>query len=232
MQKQTTALTPRVILQVVFFIFLIPLLPLLITWQWNWVEAWIYALIYIASFVISRMVAAHRSPGLIAERARMFQHEDAKEWDKQLAPLLGIVGLLIPLIAGFDARFGWSPEMSLPLKFFAVLLMLGGMLLGSYALIENSFFSGMVRIQTERNHHVISSGPYRWIRHPGYVGAILTYWATPLLLDALWVFVPVVLSTIILVIRTHLEDQTLQHELEGYAEYARRVPYRLLPGLW
>jgi protein-S-isoprenylcysteine O-methyltransferase Ste14 len=104
--------------------------------------------------------------------------------------------------------------------------------LSSYALIENTFFSGMVRIQTDRGHRVISSGPYRWLRHPGYAGALLAYLATPFLLDSVWTLLPVVFLTAVLVIRTRLEDQTLQAELDGYRDYARRVRYRLLPGVW
>lgn len=87
--------------------------------------------------------------------------------------------------------------------------------MSSYALIENRFFSGTVRIQTERNHHVVSSGPYRWLRHPGYAGGLLTYLATPLLLDAAWAFLPVAGVMALTVMRTALEDRMLQEELEG-----------------
>lgn len=90
----------------------------------------------------------------------------------------------------------------------------------------------MVRLQTDRGHQVVSSGPYRWMRHPGYAGAILTYLATPIFLDSLWAFIPTVLTTILFVIRTALEDRFLQGELEGYSDYAKRVRYRLLPGIW
>ena len=90
----------------------------------------------------------------------------------------------------------------------------------------------MVRIQTDRGHKVVSSGPYRWLRHPGYAGGLLTYLATPFFLDSPWAFLPAPFITIVLVIRTKLEDRTLQNELEGYREYARQVRYRLLPGVW
>jgi protein-S-isoprenylcysteine O-methyltransferase Ste14 len=117
-------------------------------------------------------------------------------------------------------------------KILALAIILAGYALGSYALIENRFFSGMVRIQTDRGHNVVSSGPYHWLRHPGYAGALLAYLATPFFLDSLWAFLPAVLLTILLVIRTALEDRTLQDELTGYREYAGLVRYRLLPGLW
>jgi protein-S-isoprenylcysteine O-methyltransferase Ste14 len=90
----------------------------------------------------------------------------------------------------------------------------------------------MVRIQADRGHQVVSSGPYRWIRHPGYAGALLTYLATPIFLDARWAFLPVVFVMIALIIRTELEDRTLQDRLAGYRDYAGEVRYRLLPGVW
>jgi protein-S-isoprenylcysteine O-methyltransferase Ste14 len=232
MNRQHKLITPRVIIQLLVFIVIVPFLPLLISWHWGWWEAWVYAIICILGFAISRMLAARHHPDLLAERARFMQHEDAKPWDKLLAPLVGLGGALIPLVAGLDALFGWPPTFSLPAKIVSLILVLAGYALGAYALIENRFFSGMVRIQTEREHQVVSSGPYRWIRHPGYAGALLVYLATPIFLDALWVFVPVVFLGTVLVIRTGLEDRTLQDELKGYGDYARRVRYRLLPGVW
>ena len=120
---------------------------------------------------------------MIAERAKILQHEDTKPWDKQLAPLAGLGGGLVLVVAGLDALFDWSPPYSLPIKIISLIAILLGYALGSYALIENRFFSGVVRLQTDRGHQVVSSGPYRWIRHPGYAGALLTYLATPLFLD-------------------------------------------------
>jgi protein-S-isoprenylcysteine O-methyltransferase Ste14 len=90
----------------------------------------------------------------------------------------------------------------------------------------------MVRIQTDRGHQVVSSGPYRWIRHPGYAGGLLAYLATPFFLDSAWAFLPMAFLTIALVIRTELEDRTLQDQLAGYRDYVKQVRYRLLPGIW
>jgi protein-S-isoprenylcysteine O-methyltransferase Ste14 len=229
MNKQ---ISPGAIVRMLFFVVVIPFLPLLISWRWDWWEAWVYAIIGILGFALSRMLAARRHPDLLAERARFMQHENTEAWDRLLAPLVGLGGGLIPLVAGLDALFGWSPTFSLSAKIGALAFILAGYALGTYALIENRFFSGMVRIQTERGHRVVSSGPYRWIRHPGYAGALLTYLATPVFLDAAWAFLPVALLTVVLVIRTELEDRTLQDQLEGYRDYARRVGYRLLPGVW
>jgi protein-S-isoprenylcysteine O-methyltransferase Ste14 len=232
MENQSKTISPRAILLMLFFIVVIPFLPLLISRDWDWWEAWVYAIIGILGFAISRVMAARHHPDLLAERARFLQHEDAKHWDKLLSPLVGLGSGLIPLVAGLDALFDLSPSFSLQVKILALVIILAGYSLGSYALIENRFFSGMVRIQTDRGHQVVSSGPYRWIRHPGYTGALLTYLATPLFLDSRWAFLPVILITIVLVIRTILEDRILQDELQGYSDYARRVRYRLLPGVW
>jgi protein-S-isoprenylcysteine O-methyltransferase Ste14 len=232
MNNQHKTISAGVVVQVLFFVVVVPCLPLLISWRWDWWEAWVYAIISILGFAISRALAARRHPDLLTERARFMRHENAAAWDRLLAPLVGLGGGLIPLVAGLDALFGWSPTFSLPAKIVSLIIILAGYTLGSYALIQNRYFSGMVRIQTNRGHQVVSTGPYRWVRHPGYAGALLTYLATPVFLDALWAFLPVVFLMIVLVIRTELEDRTLQDRLEGYCDYARRVRYRLLPGVW
>lgn len=232
MTNQGKLITTRIVFQVLFFIVLIPLLPLLISRRWGWWEAWVFALIYIGGFAASRTLVARRHHDLIKERSRFMQHEDAKPWDKILAPLVGIGSGLIPLAAGMDALSDRAPVFSLTVKISALVVILAGYILGSYALIENRFFSGMVRIQADRGHHVVSGGPYRWIRHPGYSGALLSFLAMPVFLDSLWAFLPAVFLVIILVVRTSLEDRVLQDELENYRDYARLVWYRLFPGIW
>jgi protein-S-isoprenylcysteine O-methyltransferase Ste14 len=225
-------LTLRAVLQMVLFIIIVPLLPLLISWQWKWREAWVYAAVGILGFAVSRALAARRHPDLIVERSRLGQVENVKAWDRLLSPLVGLGSGLIPLAAGLEARLGLLAEFSTWVKILALILLLGGYALGTYALMENRYFSGMVRIQKERDHQVISSGPYAWMRHPGYAGALLAYIATPLWLDSPWAFLPAGLIGIILIIRTVMEDRTLMSELDGYREYSRHVRYRLLPGVW
>jgi protein-S-isoprenylcysteine O-methyltransferase Ste14 len=222
----------RAIVLMLFFIVVIPLLPLLISRRWDWWEAWTYAGISILGFAISRMLAARRHPDILSERAKFLQHKDAKPFDKILSPLVGLGGGIIPIIAGLDELFQWSPGFSPTVKIISLIIILAGYTLASYALIENRFFSGMVRIQTDRGHKVVSGGPYRWVRHPGYAGSLITYPVIPLLLDSEWTFIPAILLIIILVIRTYLEDKTLQKELPGYADYANKVRYRLVPWVW
>ncbi len=232
MNKQRLSLSPNLVAQLLLVLVIIPLSPLLISWRWNWWEAWVYFALWVLGFIVSRALAARRHPDLLAERSHFMEQEDAKPWDKLLAPLVGLGAGFIPLVAGLDARFGRPAEFSWPVKVLALVILLAGYVLASYALIENRFFSGMVRLQFDRGHQVVSGGPYRWVRHPGYAGGLLSYLAGPFLLDSWWALLPALLVTIILVVRTRLEDRTLQEELPGYREYAGQVRYRLLPGVW
>lgn len=225
-------ITLKVVVQLLIVVVLIPLLPLLITWRWTWWEAWAYALTTVIGFVGSRWLANRRHSDLLAERARGIDHDDAEPWDRVLAPLVALGGGLIPLIAGVEALWTSGPVYGLDVKVVALIVLVAAYLIGTYALVENRFFSGTVRIQTDRGHHVIATGPYRWMRHPGYTGSLLAFLAVPFLLDGRWALLVALLLAIALVVRTHLEDQTLQSKLPGYADYARRVRFRLLPGIW
>jgi protein-S-isoprenylcysteine O-methyltransferase Ste14 len=232
MTAQTRLMTPRTVLRLVVVLIVFPLVPMIISAAWDWWEAWAYAILSIGGFVISRMLAARRHPDILAERARSMEMEGAKSWDKTLAPLLAFGLLLLLIVAGADRSFGWTTPFTLNAKLAAVLVIILGFAFGSWALIENKFFSGVVRIQMDRGHHVVTTGPYRFVRHPGYAGALWTYIAMPVLFDSLWAFIPAVLLVGVLVLRTSLEDRTLQAELPGYADYARRTRYRLFPGIW
>ncbi len=216
----------------ILVLIVIPMLPLFITGNWGWWEAWAYVVVSIVGFVLSRWLAARRHPDLLVERAQFMEHEDAKRWDRLLAPLVALGSVVILVVAGLDVRYGWSPSFGLSSRLAGLAVVIAGYVLGSYALLENRFFSGMVRIQHDRGHRVVSGGPYRWVRHPGYAGAIATYLAMPPLLSSLWAWLPAVALVAILVVRTRLEDATLRAELEGYEAYAGRVRYRLVPGVW
>ena len=233
MSEKEKILTPRVVLAVFIFIVGVPILPLVISGDWGWWEAWAYFAVNVAGFVISRYLAGRKHPDLITERGKFMQHDNTEPWDNVLSPLLAVGGGLIPITAGVAARFDAAGiDLTIGLRFLALLILIGGHALGSYALIANRFFSVTVRIQSERGHHVVHGGPYRWVRHPGYAGALLTYLATPFLLGSWWIFLPVFMVLVILVVRTSLEDRTLQEKLVGYREYAGKVRYRLIPGIW
>ncbi|HRF48999.1 MAG TPA: isoprenylcysteine carboxylmethyltransferase family protein [Anaerolineales bacterium] len=230
--NRSLPLTPRVVVQLLIVVVLLPGLPVLITQRWDWWEAWAYAAVSAIGFVLSRVLAVKRSPDILIERSRAFEHANTEPWDRVLAPLVGIGGGVIPLIAALEALADPAPTYSLPVKLAALAALLGGYALGTWALVENTFFSGTVRIQSDRGHRVVSTGPYGWVRHPGYVGAWLAFAASAVILDGVWAWVAVAILTMALVVRTHLEDQTLRRKLVGYAEYAARVRYRLVPGIW
>ena len=211
---------------------IVPLLPMIISGDWGWIEAWLYAFVFIFGFIISRILVGMRNPDLIRERAGSFGKEDAKTWDKILAPLVAYGNLFLLVTAGLDRRFGLTSTFGTKARTAGLLIIVSGFVFGSWALIENRFFSGVVRIQTDRGHRVVDSGPYRILRHPGYAGTLWTYLATPLLLDSLWAFIPAAVISCVLILRTSLEDRTLKEGLEGYSEYAKRTRFRLFWGIW
>jgi protein-S-isoprenylcysteine O-methyltransferase Ste14 len=199
----------------------------------NWPMAWAYAILTVAITFGSRIIMIRRNPDLVTERAQSLSAQGAKSWDKIIVRLVAIVGPLLTLIVcGLDVRFGWRPEIPLAVQIVALILMTLGSLLGTWAMSVNRFFSGVVRIQTDRGHTVVTGGPYRFIRHPGYAGGVVANLTWPLALGSVWALIPGTLTALLTLVRTALEDKTLREELPGYQEYAQRVRYRLLPGVW
>lgn len=193
----------------------------------DWVEAWAYLGLYLGMILATGLVIER---DLVAERSRM--GEGTKDWDRVLGSLsifLVTPGALI--VAGLDERFGWS-QLALPAQVVAAVFVVLGSALTVWAMASNRFFSGTVRIQTDRGHAVVSHGPYRLVRHPAYLAWCVSAPAIPLMLGSLWALIPSLLGICALLLRTSLEDRTLREELPGYQDYARRVRYRLLPGLW
>jgi protein-S-isoprenylcysteine O-methyltransferase Ste14 len=218
--------------QLVIVVLIAPLLPMIISGDWGWWQGWAYAAVSILSFIVSRLIVRRVHPDLIRERARFMEAKDTKPWDKVLAPMLGFGSILVPAAAGLDRFYGWSSAFPAWVNIAALVGIVIGYSFSAWALIVNRFFSGTVRIQTERGHHVVSDGPYRLMRHPGYAGALFGFILIPLLLDSLWAFLPAGLLMIVIFVRTALEDRTLQTELPGYAAYAQKTRYRLVPGVW
>ncbi|GAB4497570.1 MAG: isoprenylcysteine carboxylmethyltransferase family protein [Anaerolineales bacterium] len=221
MTETKRTFTLRAIVQMILVVVVAPLIPMIISGQWNWWQAWAYAVASTLAFVVSRILVNRRHPDLIAERARFTSAKDTKAWDKLLAPLVGLGSVLILAVAGLDKYCGWTPASSLTFNLIAL-----------FGILFGYGFSSTVRIQTERGHHVVSTGPYRIVRHPGYAGGLFGYIFIPLLLDSYWAWIPTILLGIALIVRTSLEDKTLQEELPGYKEFAQKTKYRLLPGIW
>jgi len=211
----------------------IPLILLVCGGDFGWWQAWGYSLLLVVAGIGGRIWAERRHPGLIAERQNMEKAQSARAWDKVLAPLMAL-SLTFPMVivAGLDHRFAWSPVFSLWLIVLGFLLISLGYAFAAWAFIENRFFSSVVRIQVDRGHVVCDSGPYRIVRHPGYAGSVLPLLGIVLALSSMWTLVPATVALIVTVIRTVLEDRTLQEELPGYRDYARRVRYRLIPEIF
>ena len=225
--------SPRQWVGIVLVYLSIPLALFVCGGDWDWWQAWTYSLLLVAIGIGGHIWAERRHPGLMAERQNTDSIQRAKAWDKMLAPLMALsVGFPLVIVAGLDHRYGWSPEFPLWLTVLGFILISLGYAFATSALAENRFFSSVVRIQTDRGHVVCDSGPYRIVRHPGYAGSILALPGVVMALCSAWTLIPAAAALIIAVIRTSLEDQTLQDELPGYRDYARRVRYRLIPGLY
>jgi len=231
--KVAQALSPRQCINLVVVYLFIPLVLLVCGGDFGWWQAWGYSLLIVVAGLGGRIWAERRHPGLLAERQNMEKAQNAKTWDKVLAPLMALsVSFPLVIVAGLDHRFGWSPVFPLWLIVLGFLLISLGYAFAAWALIENRFFSSVVRIQVDRGHVVCDSGPYRIVRHPGYAGNMLALPGMVLALSSMWTLVPAAVALIIAVIRTVLEDRTLQEELPGYRNYARRVRNRLIPGIY
>jgi protein-S-isoprenylcysteine O-methyltransferase Ste14 len=195
----------------------------------DWTMGWAFVGVYAAG---GMAIAALMEPELIAERAKI--KPDARTWDTMLMGVSKLLNLMLPLVAGLDMRLGWTQHTARPTaaNLSGLIFTALGQLLSSWAVVSNEFFSDVIRIQTDRGHTVISDGPYRLMRHPGYTGLILYSLAAPFLLDSPWALIPGGLTISLVIARTVVEDRTLLKELDGYQEYAAQVRYRLLPGVW
>jgi protein-S-isoprenylcysteine O-methyltransferase Ste14 len=168
---------------------------------------------------------------LLKERSQL--SKDAKEWDKLILKLSALVTIIAYVLAGLDSgRFQWSPQLSWSICLLGVAFVLIGQLIFLVAKTTNKFFSSVVRIQHDRGHTVCDTGIYRFVRHPGYLGMIISWVGFPILLASLWSIIPVAIAIVLLLVRTRLEDETLSRELAGYTDYTKRTHHKLIPGIW
>jgi protein-S-isoprenylcysteine O-methyltransferase Ste14 len=195
----------------------------------NWTMGWVYiGIAAVNTLIVSQLM----DPALLDSRTTVEQG-GARRWDIPLALIVGRIGpIAMLLVAGLDKRLGWSPPMPLALLVIAFALLAIGFAVSDWAVVVNRFFAPIVRVEADNGHTVVTGGPYRFVRHPGYTGTALVYGATPLILGSWWAFIPFAITLIVLVIRTSLEHGTLRAELPGYAEYAQDVRWRLVPGVW
>ncbi len=231
----STAATPawKLVLRFVFTATLMLAVLFIASGRIDWWEAWAYVGMSLVMLLGSRAALLLKNPDLAQERAAAGGRADVQPWDRYLMPIVAIYGPVVSwVVAGLDERFGWSPDLPDAIQLAALAVIALGSLIGVWAMLTNRFFSSHVRIQTDRGHTVVDTGPYRYVRHPGYAGGLLSWLAGPFFFSSYWVVLPTVVVILANLLRTTLEDRTLQAELPGYREYAQKVRYRLIPGLW
>ena len=194
-------------------------------------RAWAYFIALFICFVATTLLLARFNPELLIHR--MKRHSGTKTWDQVLMRLTNLFGLHIPIIiAGLDVgRFQWS-HIDARFVIFGFALLFAGNALTTWAMVKNTYFEPVVRIQSDRGHQVVSDGPYRIVRHPGYLGGLLFYFSTPLILGSAYALIPAALAALLITLRTALEDRTLLKELHGYHQFTEQTHYRLLPLIW
>lgn len=198
--------------------------------SFDWTMAWIFIAIIATSQISVALILMISNPELMGERA---ESKGERDLDRILAGIMALFGpVIMCIVAGLNMRFGWLPQIPLTIQIVGIGLALLGSLVTAWAMASNKFFYGVLRIAQDKGHTVCTSGAYRYVRHPGYLGAILFDLATPLILNSVWTLIPAFLTVYAIVVRTVLEDKALQKGLRGYKEYAKQVPYRLLPAVW
>ena len=210
------------------------MVPVVLFWpagRWDWGWGWALVALYAVWVAANAIILIPRQPELLAERAQR-DISGMKSWDKTLLSVIGLLTLAKYILAGFDVRYGWSAPLPLWVHVVAGLTAALGYAAGTWAMAENAYFSLVVRIQNDRGHAVCNTGPYKFVRHPGYLGSALFELAVPLLLGSWVALIFGGMAAILTVIRTALEDKTLQEELPGYKEFSQKTRYRLFPGIW
>lgn len=196
----------------------------------DWLEGWIISAVFLLYLAGGGIAAAIISPGQLEERATATAH--ARGLERLILLVVVILCVALIVVSALDAgRFRWS-SMPLIVEVFGWLLLLPAVALPSWVGVVNTYASVVVRIQEDRGHYVIRKGPYRWVRHPMYVGMILMGISIPLALGSWWALCPGLALSVVFVLRTAQEDAVLMRDLAGYAEYAQQVRYRLFPYIW
>lgn len=196
----------------------------------DWAPGWVFVAFNVIAYGASALILARANPVIFRARSR-FQ-PGTERWDLILLWLmLPAMVAEIPLATFDSGRMFWS-VVPFSVVVLGYVLLAAGLALGTWAQAVNRFFEPGVRLQRERGQHVITSGPYAFVRHPGYAGALMTFVGIPLALASWWALIAAAWASAILILRTRWEDALLQAELDGYAAYARRMRFRLLPGIW
>ncbi|MDE0730705.1 MAG: isoprenylcysteine carboxylmethyltransferase family protein [Longimicrobiales bacterium] len=203
-------------------------LVLVLTRRMGWSLGWVYVWLCVVALIINLFCLLRWNPVLIGRR--MGFTKGTKSWD--LVWLVLWTPVLIAVYAVAITESGWVSMTPDGAWVLGLLMFIAGWFLLTWSQVVNPFLEKTVRIQTDHGHRVIETGPYAYVRHPFYVGIVLYLFSAPLMLMSNWAFIPAILASVGLVIRTILEDRTLYRELPGYADYSTRVRARLIPGIW
>lgn len=200
----------------------------------RWWEAWVLVGLWTVYGLVTTIYLLRHDPALLAERLKLVPlQKEQKVWDKALMLLFFIAGIGLYLLPGFDVmRYEWSDPLPLWVRVIAMLVHVPCFVLLGWIMRENTYLSQVVKIDKDRGHKVITTGPYAVVRHPMYTVTIILLFAVPLALGSRFALIISLLLMVLLIVRTYLEDRTLHVELAGYPEYAKQTIYRLIPGLW
>jgi protein-S-isoprenylcysteine O-methyltransferase Ste14 len=232
-KKNDTKISAARLVSTAVYILLFPTLILLLSADWLWVEGWIFNIWFIALCSAAIIYLYRHDPALLAERYKKPGTAQQKGWDKYVVYGLALGFTLWIIIMPLDARrFGLSPYFPLWVKIIGGI----GLILSSFfffrAYTDNTYLSPLVRIQSDRKQQLVSTGVYGFVRHPMYLGGILLFIGAPMLLGSFYGILIGVLVTFLLAARIIGEEKMLVKELEGYAEYRKKVKYRLVPFIW
>jgi protein-S-isoprenylcysteine O-methyltransferase Ste14 len=196
----------------------------------DWWAGWAAIAVWLAFFTATDILLLRSNPDLMAER--LSPPKGAKTWDRTIMSIFRLTTLARYILAGLDQRYGWTGGFPLAVQMAAWIVCVLSYALLAWAMLSNPFFSQIVRIQSDRGQAVVAEGPYRYVRHPAYIGMMVFEPAMSTLLASWWAILASGVCVILLILRTALEDRTLQAELTGYKDYARKVRFRLVPGIW
>ena len=234
-RPNTGALARRLLKRIArVFVAVTALMALLFlsSWRFDWAMAWVYVGTFAVALLVMTVYQELSNPELVEERSEFRPREGVQTWDVILSAVIRVSMLSSYVIAGLGVRFGWKPEIPLAIQIAAFAVALLGAGLIAWAMAANRHAVVYARIQDERDHVVATTGPYRFVRHPFYVGAITFSLMIPLTLGSPWALIAGGLAALLFVVKTMAEDRMLQAGLPGYAEYAQQTRYRLLPGIW
>lgn len=196
----------------------------------NYLQGWIYLIVSVFGLVLNIFLIKNNEQ-LMNERTK--PGTNIKNWDKKILGLLALVTIAAYIVAGLDSgRFHWSPDFNIVYCGLGIILVLSGQILFLIAKYQNNFFSSVARIQTEREHSVCDMGLYKIVRHPGYLGMVVSWIGFPFVMGSIYSSIPVLIAILLLIVRTFLEDNMLHYELPGYRDYQQKTKFKLIPFIW